>query len=491
VFILVKIKSKSTVVLCIVCIAMISAFVATHVMQANLRIRIVDPMIGCPQFCRPDETFSITVEYLGTVTADAWDVHAQNNDFPGYPAISLAITTVSGPLNGHYTILARVPAAALPGLYDLHVSCNALGASLDVMEPHALSIYTSMASLRFAHITDPHVTYPDENVTLNLAPPGFPIVEGNRTIDINLRELLQQMAIVRPAFAILTGDIATRGLEEEFQAARQILKEANIPVLCTIGNHDHRSPPSFQYYLAPLYYSRIIGQWRIMILDSGATEGNGLYGEQMRWLEQELEQASIAGQQCFIAMHIPSTTEGISGYTIAGNAEFRALCARYNVRCVLAGHHHVSDAYYANGSRITRPDPFYPETGPLYVKTGSTTLHYGNGYEHLGWRYVRSESNGSLSIGYDNTANGTSNPLANLPLNGLAREDGSLAVTLRNYYRVNFTNITIPVTFATIDHYTPSEGTVIVQEHDSSTTGMLLRVTLPATTNKTITFTKV
>ena len=486
-----KNRSKSAIVLGIFGVAMISAFVTTHALNTTNRIRIVDPMIGCAQFCKPDESFPITVEYSGIVAASSWKIAARSDDFSWSPAISLAITSVSGPMGGHYTLVASVPATALPGLYDLAVSCMAIGTNLTVVEPHVLSIYTSITSLRVAHLTDPHLCYPDANATLNLAPPSFPIIKGKRSIDNNFHDLLQQVSIVRPQFVLLTGDIATRGLEQEFQEARQILATASVPVLCAIGNHDHRSPPSYEYYLAPLYYSRSIGQWRVIILDSGASEGNGLYGEQMRWLEQELEQANASGQQSFIAMHIPSSTDAVGGNTIAGNAEFRALCARYGVRCVLAGHHHFSDAYYANGTRVTRPDPFYPGTGPLYVKTGSTTLDYDNGYDQLGWRYIRSEANGSLSIGYDIEGNGTSNPLFGLPLNGLAREDGTLSITLRNYYRVNFTNITIPVIFSTNHQYIPSEGTMIAQEHGASNTGILLGVNLPATTNKTITFTEV
>nr|MDO8109604.1 metallophosphoesterase [Candidatus Sigynarchaeota archaeon] len=486
-----KVRSKTVMVLGIIILAAIPLFITAHAILAEGRIRIVDPMIGCAQFCKPDESMLITVEYSGFALPSSWHVGLHHVDFEWRDETMLAVNSVNGLVQGTYVLNTTIPIDALPGLYDLEISCKSFNVNLSASEPHSVYVYNSTPSLRFAHFADPHICYPDQNITLNLAPPYATEILGNRTIADNLRDLLADVSIARPEFIVITGDIATRGLEQEFQATRQVLLSSKVPVLCTIGNHDHRSPPSFEYYLAPVYYSRVIDAWRIVILDTGATEGNGLFGEQLRWFEQELVKAEVANQQVIVAMHIPSAPEATGGYTIAGNAEFRALCAQYGVRAVFAGHHHYYDANYANGSQVLRPDPIPASVGTLYVKSGSTTLDYGNGAKGLGWRYVRSDKNGSISIGYDAEGTNSSDPLWGLPLNGLKREDGNLQLNLTNYYRMNFTNITIPVSFplsSPDNELVPSEGTIIAHFKDATTAGLLLRVTLPASSTKIITF---
>jgi 3',5'-cyclic AMP phosphodiesterase CpdA len=487
-------RSKGSVVAGILLLSMIPAFITTHAVLVQGKMRIADPMIGAPQFSKPGGSIPIHVENAGLVDASSWQASLQSVDFEWAPAIPLLISLSALKHEGKHVLNATLPSTMLVGLYDLNVSCVSMGVHYSVQEPHAVCVYDAITSLRFAHLTDPHVTFPDKNETLNLNPPHLSVMFGNRTINENLRELLATVSIARPDFALLTGDIATRGLEQEFQATREILLASRVPVLCTPGNHDHRSPPSFTHFLAPMYYSRSIDAWRIICLDSGATEGNGLYGEQLKWLGDELLQASLVGQQVMIAMHSPSTIEPQPGYTVAGNAEFRALCLQYSVRGIFTGHHHYSDAYYANGSQVLIPDPIPASAGPIYVKTGSTTLDYGAGDRGLGWRFVRSQRNGTMAIGYDVASTGTSDPLEDLPLSGLVRVDGNLQVTLTNYYRIEFLNITIPVQLGLLtpaDDFSLSEGTIIGQLRGTVVVGILLRINSLATGNKTITFTRV
>jgi 3',5'-cyclic AMP phosphodiesterase CpdA len=487
-------RSKGAIVAGLLLLATIPAFITTHAILSQGQMRIADPMIGAPQFSNPGGTIPVFVDKPGLVDAGSWQAWLQPVDFTWAHAIPLTIASSDMLFEGKHALTASIPATTLPGLYDLNVSCTSMGTRFMVVEPHAVCIYANVSALRFAHLTDPHVTYPDKNEVMNLSFPHIAGPEGERSINDNLRWLLENVSVARPDLAILTGDIATRGLEEEFSAARDIIKASKVPVLCMLGNHDHRSPPSFVYYLAPAYFSRVIDAWRIICLDTGASEGNGLFGEQMKWFSDELAAAAAASQQVMVAMHIPSTTEPIGGYTIAGNAEFRELCQRYGVRGIFAGHHHVSDANYANGSQVLTPDPIPASAGPIYVKTGSTTLNYGNGDRGIGWRYVRSQRNGTMSIGYDMAGTGSSDPLEDLPLNGLLRTDGALQVNLTNYYRVTFTNITVPVQFDLLtptDQFIPSEGTIVGQIRSTAMAGLLLRITLPETGTKQITFTRV
>ncbi|MEX2683486.1 MAG: metallophosphoesterase [Candidatus Sigynarchaeota archaeon] len=486
-------RSKGVIVAGLLLLAMVPVLITMHAMLVQETIKIVDPMIGAPQFSKPGGSFMVFVEKTGWVDPGSWKAQMQSVDFPWAAAIPLPIEDSGMFREGRHVLTVRVPSTSLPGLYDLNVSCTSLGTRYSAIEPHSVCIYANVSTLRFAHLTDPHVTIPDKTVNMNVAPPHTSATWMERSINNNLRWLLENVSVARPEFVLLTGDIATRGLEDEFKTARDIIMASKIPVLCTLGNHDHRSPPSFAYYLAPPYFSRVIDAWRIICLDTGATEGNGLFGAQLRWFGDELVAAAAAGQQVFVGMHIPSTTEPISGYTIAGNEEFRALCKQYGVRGIFTGHHHYSDAAHDNGSQVLIPDPMPPSAKPIYVKTGSTTLDYGNGDRGIGWRFVCSYRNGSLSIGYDIAGAGTSDPVEDIPLNGLFRADGALWINLTNCYRITFTNVTIPVQFSLSsisDQFIPSEGTIIGQVRTETMAGLLLRITLPETSSKQITFTR-
>jgi hypothetical protein len=283
-------------------LATVPAFITTHALLVQGKMRIADPMIGAPQFAKPGGAIPIIVDKPGIIDLGSWQAWLQPIDFTWAPAIPLAISSSGMPSEGKHSLTVSIPATTLPGLYDLNVSCTSFGTRFTVVEPHAVCIYGNVSALRFAHIADPHVTYPDKNEPLNLGPPHGTDVWGERSINENLRMLLENISVARPELALLTGDIATRGLEEEFIATREILLSSKVPVLCTLGNHDHRSPPSFNYYLAPSFFSRVINAWRIICLDSGATEGNGLFGEQLQWFGAELVAAAAAGQQVMVGV---------------------------------------------------------------------------------------------------------------------------------------------------------------------------------------------
>ncbi|MBN2153683.1 MAG: metallophosphoesterase [Candidatus Lokiarchaeota archaeon] len=487
-------RSKGVIVAGILLFGMVPIVITTHALFSQGQMRIADPMIGAPQFSKPGGTIPIFVEKQGVVDSGSWRVQLQSVDFTWAHAITLDIDASYMYSEGRHELNVRVPVTAMPGLYDLSVSCNSLGTRLSVVEPHSVCIYDNVTTLRLAHLTDPHVTIPDRTEVMNVGPPHTAVTWGDRSINGNLRWLLENVSVVRPDLVLLTGDIATRGLEEEFIAAREAIMASSAPVLCTLGNHDHRSPPGFVFHLAPAYFSRSIDDWRVICLDTGATEGNGLFGEQMRWFKEQLAQAFAAGQQVIVGMHIPSTTEPVGGYVIEGNEEFRELCEQYSIRGIFTGHHHYSDAHYANGSQVLTPDPIPASAGPIYVKTGSTTLDYDNGERGIGWRFVRSHRNGSMNIGYDMAGTGTSDPIEDLPLNGLLRAHAGLQVNLTNYYRITFANVTLPVQFALLsptDQFLPSEGEIVGQVRTSTMAGLLLNILLPETANKQISFTRV
>jgi 3',5'-cyclic AMP phosphodiesterase CpdA len=411
--------------------------------ENNAQLNILDPTIASAQFVEPGQNIPLLISFPYLAPKSDWIIRLNHIEFIGYELIP-TITSIEGPVQLKYQILIQIPDSAKFGLYDLVIQCKRGNRIYNVTEYHAISIYNASERIRFVHFGDTHMKYDNPNSEVNIAPFG---TEPNIiTIPYNdeLRLVLRELSILRPDFIFITGDITNTGREIEFLTFREILRESKIPVLCTSGNHDYRSPPSYQFYISPMYYSRSIGPWRIIALDSGATEDNGFFGEQFRWYEKELRSAQKLKQDVFVGLHAPSTTEPIGGYLVAGNAEFRALNTKYGVRGVFAGHHHMFAAEFMNGTSIDYPVRLIPELGPIYVKSGSATISYGpeiDAYE--GWRYITCDLQSEMQIGYDLEQNGWLNPRFGFPRNGINRTDGSNWVKISNYLNYTFSNLTL------------------------------------------------
>jgi hypothetical protein len=324
----------------------------------------------------------------------------------------------------------------------------------------------------------------------------MPIVLQNITRNQLFNLDLQQIEIMNPAFIWITGDMADQGKEEEYEDNVRIYQNCTVPILTAIGNHDYRDPSGYTYYLAPRYYSRTIGMYRIIVLDTGATEGNGFFGEQVQWYQQQLQDAHALHQQILVGDHIPSTTTEEGGDMIAGNDEFRALNVQYNVRAIFAGHHHVFDAFYDNGSEIMENDPLSPAFGPYYIKSGSPTVEDNTDNSNVfGFRWVTINSTGDLSLGYDWYNNGSSIARWGMPMHGFNRTDTALSLSLTNNYNRSFQNITIFKQFSydsqTISNpsFQPSLGTIDETFEINHQAGELITINVPANIEMNITFT--
>jgi predicted MPP superfamily phosphohydrolase len=418
----------------------------------KMNLRITDPTIACTQYVSPGETVEITVKYSYWTGSDSWRMNLSHAFFIGY-SLSPEITSVSGPWRGTYRLVCRIPMAAELGLYDLEIFCTQGLTTLRSLEYHAIMVYNTSQlteELRFVHFGDTHVNYNNASSIVNIAPPGQPekleIIGRNE----NFRRALTEICTIQPDFIMITGDVSDTGRETEFLEIREILRESSVPIFTSIGNHEYRSPPSYEYYLAPRYYARSIGPWRIIILDTGASEGNGLFGEQMVWYEQQLQLATQNQQQVMVGMHAPSTTQGIAGYAIQGNAEFRMLNRRYNVTAVFTGHHHEFGLENAEGNLITQDDPLSGTDRPYYVKTSSPNLVYGQEYhQYHGWRYVRCRADGTIAMGYNYDGIAGAEAVMGFPRNGFNKTmtitDENVIISITNWYNFSFSQVTIPI----------------------------------------------
>ncbi len=457
------------------------------------RLCIADPMIGAAQFIQPAGTLDIILEDPYEWLLSGWQVKLHHVDFPGQ-SFAMEVKAITGPSLGRYVLNVGSPADILLGLYDLEITCMGWGQTYIIQEPHAVCVYNaSLPELQFGQVADPHVSFPDEFLTLNLAPPHTPPVPGQITVNKNLQRLINETNIARPQFLLFTGDLATRGQEQEFQELRRIFQSSQVPILATSGNHDYRSPPAYEHYIGPRYYARTIASWRIIILDTGATEGNGLMGEQLRWYEQQLQQAQSLHQQVLVGMHSPSQPDPSAGYVVAGNTEFRALNRLYGARAILTGHHHTFESFYDNGSLITANDPLLPSVGPLYVKTNSPSIADDTtSFNYPGWRWISSDPMGPLAIGYDYENTGTPQAVYGMPRNGLNITWGVDSVRIGNAYRKAFSHVLLPVTLpvtAPLTRLVPSSGVIIKQFWNGTASNLQLDLNLAALSDLNVTFT--
>jgi len=157
---------------------------------------------------------------------------------------------------------------------------------------------------------------------------------------------------VKPAFSIVTGDIAQNGSEEGYVLAKEFIREIEAlggPVIPAVGNVDRRE--NFRKNMlegageGPCFYSQTVGGLHVVILDSqtpGADTGS-FGGGQLDWLEEELRRAP---EPSVIAFHHPVfDVPFLLGMTPAifdpdDARRFREIVAGRGVLGVFCGHLH-------------------------------------------------------------------------------------------------------------------------------------------------------
>jgi 3',5'-cyclic AMP phosphodiesterase CpdA len=160
--------------------------------------------------------------------------------------------------------------------------------------------------LTIAQITDLHVT--TDKDPLNQA----------RNAD-RLRQVLKSIhaLVPRPAAIIASGDLADHGTPEEYEALKDILREAQIPIHFGLGNHDRRQTFRAAFSGVPVdangfvqYAVEIAGLRLVMCdtLEEGA-EGGGFCEARAAWLKQTLDDAP--GMPTLVVLHHPPIASGI------------------------------------------------------------------------------------------------------------------------------------------------------------------------------------
>ena len=128
---------------------------------------------------------------------------------------------------------------------------------------------------------------------MRFADPG----DHNAGDEVRREALIRKIAEENPAFVVISGDLVVSGEERNWRfwdRATQVWREQKIPILPTFGNHDVRGGQQaldnyFQRFpdlRGSRWYSARAGNVLIINLDS---TGDGVGGQQMTWLKQQLD----------------------------------------------------------------------------------------------------------------------------------------------------------------------------------------------------------
>ncbi len=190
-------------------------------------------------------------------------------------------------------------------------------------------------TISWIHFGDLHITESDEQnyrdfLTL--------IDEANRHLQTGID------------FALLPGDNADDGEEDEYQLVKEAVGRCRFPVHAIAGDHDVAKGDLelFRRYLADSPYSSFtMGGNRFVLLNSVAQWHPPVFGlgdEQINWLRDELSLARSAHERVVVFMHAYPSEHGTDA------AQLRKLLQDGGVLLVEMGHTHYNEL--ANDGRI-------------------------------------------------------------------------------------------------------------------------------------------
>ena len=179
---------------------------------------------------------------------------------------------------------------------------------------------------------------------------------------------------------VLAGDIAENGMLAEYQTMAKLLRQCSGSfrhLLCVSGNHDIRLR-AYKYQLARFnrfiaavpggivgsrdhyYHKTQINGYTFLCMgsDRASFEGTCISDEQLRWLDQELENAAADGKPVFVINHqtlphingLPVTWLGKGDWrgTIGWESEkVRKIFEKYRNIIFITGHLHYGVSQYA------------------------------------------------------------------------------------------------------------------------------------------------
>lgn len=221
-------------------------------------------------------------------------------------------------------------------------------------------------------------------------------VQPERNAEAGFRKAIQKVNELNPDFVITGGDLVMDVLGQTYGRSDSLyniylamLKEFNMPVYNTIGNHevygwyaksgaDTNHPEygkqMFEKRLGSRYQRIDHNGWVFLILDSVEKDGQGGYEggidpEQIAWIKEQLGTIS-AETPIVISTHIPflsteaqilrgSTAANERGEVVVNSKEVIELFQDHHLKLVLQGHLHfyetlnVFGTHYVTGGAVS------------------------------------------------------------------------------------------------------------------------------------------
>lgn len=258
----------------------------------------------------------------------------------------------------------------------------------------------------FVHLTDTHIRHK--------------LFDRNQVTTKILKSVIEEVTSFspKPAFIVITGDLCEWAGSDPFGALNckafvscfyendnQLYadSEFTIPVYTTPGNHDYcitRNLKNYHTYIDKNHvedddrYIVTHGDVSLFFMDSGPNYydnpfdwlevlGDGLYDDDIEWLEEELIQCESMHK--IILMHHPAISDrnkqGEMREVIARNRiEFVELCENYDVELVLTGHTHSAIIYDCDENKYSELPLNCSEYSTLYVQSDDCKegVHFRN-----------------------------------------------------------------------------------------------------------------
>jgi predicted phosphodiesterase len=191
--------------------------------------------------------------------------------------------------------------------------------------------------------------------------PGFPAVRESDGDEPYWRfmneDAVAEIDAAGPDCVVIKGDIADRGLPDQFEEARRCFLRLRTPWHAFLGNHDyygrHLGQPVDGYRLLgqpPAPRSLDLGGFRLLLLETAEPgEHHGVFeGDRLRWLASALEETREAARPTLLLMHhqpVPpehaDTYPNTIGLVPDHSLDLFALVGAHpQVKGVLIGHTH-------------------------------------------------------------------------------------------------------------------------------------------------------
>lgn len=149
--------------------------------------------------------------------------------------------------------------------------------------------------------------------------------------------------VLAPDFIAISGDLIEGAHEDptEMLLAYQRMRNLGIPLIITLGNHDHKVSSLWRHYIGPLYSNFRFDDVSVISFDSTLPIGSGV----LNWMDNQAKSAISHGPS-FLMCHYPP----YNNYFTGGWQGTADIMVENNLSGILTGHTHTD--FMAEMSKI-------------------------------------------------------------------------------------------------------------------------------------------